>query len=84
MVPVTTRIFKHFSHKTVGYSSLHDYFYANVGVSGELPRTDTCISLVQSTLPIALARPFVEQYVPRGTKVQSCVIIGAYKGKEYT
>lgn len=30
---------------------------------------DSCMGLVQRTLPIALARPFVEQFVPEGTKV---------------
>ena len=30
---------------------------------------DSCMNLVQRTLPIALARPFVEQFVPDGTKV---------------
>ena len=28
-----------------------------------------CVSFVQRTLPIALARPFVEQFVPEGTRV---------------
>ena len=32
---------------------------------------DSCMALVQRTLPIALARPFVEQFVPEGTKVGS-------------
>ena len=30
---------------------------------------NSCMGLVQRTLPIALARPFVEQFVPEGTKV---------------
>ena len=29
----------------------------------------SCMSFVERTLPIALARPFVEQFVPGGTKV---------------
>ena len=29
----------------------------------------SCMSFVERTLPIALARPFVEQFVPGGIKV---------------
>lgn len=31
--------------------------------------SDSCIAFVQQILPIALARPYVEQYVQEGTKV---------------
>ena len=30
----------------------------------------SCIRLVEDILPIALARPYVEQYVPEGTRVR--------------
>jgi hypothetical protein len=30
---------------------------------------NSCMTLVQKTLPIALARPFVERFVPEGTQV---------------
>ena len=30
-----------------------------------------CMTYVQRTLPIAVARPYVEQFVPNGTRVQS-------------
>ena len=29
----------------------------------------SCLELVRGALPIALARPFVEQFVPEGTRV---------------
>ena len=45
------------------------YESSNTGAQGSLPRTDTCIAFVQRTLPIALARPFIENYIPQGTKV---------------
>ena len=48
---------------------LYDTYVPNLGTQGALPRTDTCIAEVQQTLPIALARPFVESYVTKGTKV---------------
>ena len=28
-----------------------------------------CMTFVQRTLPIAVARPYVEQFVPKGTRV---------------
>ena len=31
----------------------------------------SCITFIQGVLPIALARPYVEQFVPEGTKVSS-------------
>ena len=33
-----------------------------------------CVSFVQLVLPIALARPFVEQFVPDGTRVSATVV----------
>jgi hypothetical protein len=36
---------------------------------------DSCMRLVQRVLPIALARPFVEQFIPEGTRVS---IINSY------
>ena len=36
---------------------------------------NSCMTLVQSSLPIALARPFVEQLVPEGTRVSIIMII---------
>ena len=43
--------------------------------------------LVQRTLPIALARPFVEQFVPEGTKVgivtvESQILEDAWAGNQ--
>ena len=33
-------------------------------------KSDSCIALVQELLPLALARPYVEQYLPEGTRVR--------------
>ena len=30
----------------------------------------SCMNYVQGALPIALARPYVEQFLPKGTKVK--------------
>ena len=34
-----------------------------------------CMSLVQNVLPIALARPFVERFIPKGTRVSISIDI---------
>ena len=35
-------------------------------------RYQTCISVVQQAMPIALARPFTDYILPEGTKVGTC------------
>ena len=47
------------------------YSISDTGTQGRVPRTDTCIAVVEGTLPIALARPFVENYSSQGTKVNN-------------
>jgi hypothetical protein len=34
-----------------------------------------CVTFVQRVLPIALARPFVEQFIPEGTRVSKIILI---------
>ena len=61
---------------------MHEYVYGDgymhsiAIVFRQIAQTDTnpgdldsCMRLVQSVLPIALARPFVEQFIPKGTQV---------------
>lgn len=40
--------------------------------------SDSCITFVQTILPIALARPYVEQYVPEGTRVRLTLYMSIY------
>ena len=74
--------FRGLSSSKLGYSyNMHEYVYDDGYVHsiaivfrqiatdinpGDL---DSCMLLVQSVLPIALARPFVEQFIPKGTRV---------------
>ena len=45
-------------------------------VTAKYGTPELCIQTVQTTLPIALARPYVEQFVLEGTRVRILPIFG--------
>ena len=55
------------------------FFIVNIGFKTRTDtqpgNSDSCITFVQTILPIALARPYVEQYVPEGTRVRLSLYI---------
>ena len=51
------------------FTAAYYNFSKSVQGSGQLPRNQTCISYVQSVMPMALARIYALSVLPNGTKV---------------
>ena len=50
--------------------------FRQISRTGDQPGDlNSCMSLVQDVLPIALARPFVERFIPKGTRVSILFMI---------
>lgn len=55
------------------FLSAIDSFLLNTTGHGLRQHNQTCVSAVQTIMPIALARPFTDEILPPGTKVHVCI-----------